>query len=110
MHTDLAPIVLFVYNRPSHTRQTLQAPQRNELADQSVLCVHADGAKDNPSEGDLNIIKEVHAIVQSEACCKEVILIQRDRNWGLADNIVDGVTSVVNKHFKITVLEDDIVT
>jgi len=29
---NLAPIVLFVYNRPDHTRQTVEALQKNELA------------------------------------------------------------------------------
>lgn len=28
----LAPILLFVYNRPWHTMQTVEALQRNELA------------------------------------------------------------------------------
>jgi len=29
---DLALIFLFVYNRPDHTRQTVEALQKNELA------------------------------------------------------------------------------
>ncbi len=29
---NLVPIVLFVYNRPNHTRQTIEALQKNELA------------------------------------------------------------------------------
>ena len=28
---ELAPIVLFVYNRPDHTKQTVHALQKNEL-------------------------------------------------------------------------------
>jgi len=41
----LAPIVLFVYNRPWHTRQTLEALSKNVLADQSQLFVYADGPR-----------------------------------------------------------------
>ena len=44
---DLAPIVLFVYNRPWHTQQTIEALRQNELAKDSVLFVFADGAKSN---------------------------------------------------------------
>ena len=33
----LAPIALFVYNRPEHTRRTLQFLQQNELAADSHL-------------------------------------------------------------------------
>lgn len=37
MNHTLAPIVLFVYNRPWHTEQTLNALMQNELADQFEL-------------------------------------------------------------------------
>jgi GT2 family glycosyltransferase len=43
----LAAIILFVYNRPRHTEQTLNALMQNELADQSILCIYADGPKIN---------------------------------------------------------------
>jgi hypothetical protein len=42
---DLAPIVLFVYNRPWHTRQTVEALQKNELANESELFIYSDGSK-----------------------------------------------------------------
>lgn len=40
-----APITLFVYNRPWHTRQTVEALQKNELAADSDLIIFADGPK-----------------------------------------------------------------
>ena len=40
-----SPIVLFVYNRPWHTQQTIEALQRNELAAESELYIYADGEK-----------------------------------------------------------------
>ncbi len=45
MKSDLAPIALFVYNRPWHTEQTLLALQENDLADESILYIFADGAE-----------------------------------------------------------------
>ena len=41
----LAPIILFVYNRPWHTRQTVEALQKNELAQNSELFIFFDGPK-----------------------------------------------------------------
>ncbi|MGB9755774.1 MAG: sugar transferase [Desulfurella sp.] len=41
---------------------------------------------------------------------KNIEIIERDRNWGLANNIIDGVTKIVNEYGKIIVLEDDIET
>jgi len=40
-----APIVLFVYNRPDHTRRTLEALASADLAAVSLLYVYADGPK-----------------------------------------------------------------
>ena len=45
MKKNLTPIVLFVYNRPDHTRQTVEALQKNELAEQSELFIYIDEAK-----------------------------------------------------------------
>ncbi|MFA5986232.1 MAG: hypothetical protein WC819_02705 [Parcubacteria group bacterium] len=43
---NLAPIVLFVYNRPEHTRRTVEALQKNDLALDSELFVYSDNARD----------------------------------------------------------------
>jgi acetyltransferase-like isoleucine patch superfamily enzyme len=106
----LSPIILFVYNRPKHTFSTLSALRNNYLADQSILYIYSDGAKENAQEEDLRKVAEVRRIAKSEAWCKEVILIERDKNLGLAENILDGVTEVVNNYGKVIVLEDDILT
>lgn len=41
----LAPIVLFVYNRPWHTQQTIEALQKNKFAPKSELFIYSDAAK-----------------------------------------------------------------
>ncbi len=107
---NLAPIVLFVYNRPWHTEQALNALMQNELAGQSVLYIYADGPKENPGDEQLKNIEEVRKVIRWQQWCKEVIIIEADNNKGLAASIVDGVTEIVNKHEKVIVLEDDIVT
>jgi len=106
----LAPVVLFVYNRPWHTRQTLEALAKNELASESILYVFADGPKENAPQEEIDRMREVEEIVKSRKWCKEVFFVKRKKNLGLADSIIDGVTDIVNKQGKIIVLEDDIVT
>jgi len=39
---QLAPIALFTYNRLDHTKQTVEALQKNELAEQSKLLLISD--------------------------------------------------------------------
>jgi FkbM family methyltransferase len=106
----LAPIVLFVYNRPWHTEQTLDALKQNELADQSILYIFADGPKEDAKAEDIKKIQEVRQLLRREQWCREVHIIESYKNKGLADSIVFGVTDIVNKYGKIIVLEDDIVT
>ena len=41
-----APIALFTYNRPYHTRKTVEALQKNKLSAESDLIVFSDGPKE----------------------------------------------------------------
>ncbi len=107
-NTNLAPIALFVYNRPSHTLQALQSLQQNSLANQSILYIYADGKKSSATVADNIAIDETRKIIKSQLWCKEVIIIESEENKGLANSVIKGVTEVINKHGKIIVLEDDL--
>ena len=109
MEPGLAPIVLFVYNRPWHTYQTLNALAANYLADQSDLYVFADGPKKNASRDILQKITEVRKIIKERNWCGDVKIIESERNKGLADSVIFGVTQILNQYEKVIVLEDDIV-
>ena len=103
----LAPIVLFVYNRPEHTQRTVEALLQNELAAKSELIVFCDGAKNEQSRKSVNEVKEyVHSIKGF----KNIKIHEQARNLGLANSIIAGVTEVVNNYGTIIVLEDDMVT
>lgn len=106
---NLAPIILFVYNRPEHTIKTLIALKENELADQSILFIFADGQKKNASASQKEKIREVREIIRSEKWCKEVNIIESEINKGLSNSIIDGVSKVVQEYGRVIVLEDDIV-
>ncbi|SEW52427.1 glycosyltransferase family protein [Chitinophaga arvensicola] len=104
----LAPIVLFVYNRPTLTQSTLQHLSENREAGESTLYVYCDGAKEGATAAQLQLIKEVRDIVHSKQWCKEVVIYEATKNKGLATSVIDGVTEVISKHGKIIVLEDDL--
>ena len=104
---DLAPVVLFVYDRPEHTKRTLAGLQKNKGAKETELFIFSDAAK---NEGARSRVDEVRAYVRSIGGFKKIKLIERPKNWGLANSIVSGVTDIVNKYGKVIVLEDDLVT
>jgi hypothetical protein len=107
---DPAPIALFVYNRPAHTLRTLEALIKNDLAKDSVLYVFQDGLKKDATPEDAKKMHEVDAIVNNIRGFSQVITYKKDNNIGLAESIINGVSLVVNKHGRIIVLEDDIIT
>jgi len=110
MIQDPAPVVLFVYNRPWHLLQTLEALSGNRGADNTTLYIYSDGPKADANPEEHAKIEQVRQVIQLKPWCKEVIIRESDINKGLADSIVDGVTEVVNKHHKVIVLEDDVIT
>lgn len=102
-----APIVLFVYNRPWHTRQTVEALQKNHLAKQSDLIVFSDAAKTAEVKQGVN---EVRDYLKTITGFNSIKIIERQENFGLAKSIITGVTDIVKQYGKVIVLEDDIVT
>lgn len=106
----LAPIVLFVYNRPEHTLRTLESLAKNTLAKDSSLYIFADGPKKDSSLETLTKIEETRKQLRLKKWCKEVYIIESETNKGLANSIIDGITDIINKYGRIIVLEDDIVT
>lgn len=104
---NLAPIVLFVYNRVRHTKKTIEALLKNELACESDLFIYSDASK---SEDDLHLVQEVRRFIKTVGGFKNITIIERETNLGLANSIVDGVTKIVNEYGKIIVLEDDLIT
>jgi hypothetical protein len=107
--SNYAPIVLFTYNRPWHTQQVLESLAQNEEANDSVLYVYCDGTKENATAHNLVKIEEVRNLVNSENRFKKVVIKVQEKNKGLANSIIEGVSEVVNSHGKVIVLEDDLI-
>ncbi|GAB3912326.1 glycosyltransferase family protein [Mucilaginibacter boryungensis] len=103
----LAPIALFVYNRPDHTRRTLSYLQKNVLADESRLFIFSDAAK---TAAEQDKVTEVRNIIGNITGFKTVKVIERKQNMGLANSIIDGVTQLVNEYGSIIVFEDDLLS
>lgn len=107
---ELAPIALFVYNRPWHTNLTLESLKRNYLSDKSELYIYSDGPKRDCDPDQLSKILEVRKIIGSKKWCKKVYIIESPENKGLATAIISGVNEILIAYDKIIVLEDDLIT
>ena len=101
------PVALFTYNRPHHTKETLDALANNTLAKATDLYIFCDGPK-NPAE--VRATVNVRALARTYAEFASIKIVERSQNMGLARSIITGVTEVLNEHDSIIVLEDDLVT
>jgi len=102
-----APIALFVYNRPRHTRQTVEALLANDLASESDMFIFSDGAKTPQTAA---AVEEVRIYIRNIRGFKSINVIERTQNVGLAASIVHGVTRLCHQFGRAIVLEDDLVT
>jgi hypothetical protein len=101
----LAPVLLFTYKRLSQTIQTIGSLQRNALAGESELVVFSDGPK---NDGEFPEVKAVRDYVRTITGFKKVTILEADKNTGLANSIINGVSKLINEHGKVIVLEDDL--
>ncbi|WP_231425424.1 glycosyltransferase [Pedobacter sp. Leaf250] len=104
---NLAPIALFVYNRPQHTERTIKFLKQNNLAKESKLFIFSDGAKSKSEEEN---VAEVRAIINNVEGFKSVKVIERKENAGLANAVIEGVTKLINDYDQVIVFEDDLIT
>ena len=106
MVKSYAPIVLFTYNRPVHLRNTVESVLQNDLACKSTLFVYSDGPKDNID----SVVKvaEVRKYIKTISGFKRIVIVESEKNKGLASSVIAGVTDVVNRYGKVIVIEDDL--
>ncbi len=104
---NTAPIALFTYNRPIHTKKTIEALKANFLSDESDLYVFSDGPKGDLAETGVAATREY---LKSAEGFRSLHLVYRKKNLGLAGSIIAGVTELVERFGRVIVLEDDHVT
>jgi len=104
MNKKLAPVAIFVYNRPDNAKQTIEALQKNYLAKETEVFIFSDAPKTAKNEKAVN---DVRRYLRTITGFKSVTIIERKENFYIERNIIEGVTDIVNKYGRIIVLEDD---
>jgi hypothetical protein len=102
-----APIILFVYNRLDHTQKTIEALQENYLASDSELYIYSDAAKNVDSS---DTVEQLRTYLKTVIGFRQVHIKLRETNLGVDENIILGVTEIINEKGRAIVLEDDLVT
>lgn len=106
----LSPIVLFVYNRPDHTKAVIEHLANNRLAKESILFVFSDAANRPNQEGNVKAVRDYLKTISEKNFFADINVIEAGYNKGLAPSIISGVTEIINKYNKVIVVEDDSLT
>jgi hypothetical protein len=102
---NLAPIAVSTYSRINHLKQTIEALQKNTLAEESELYIFSDA----PKKGDEDIVRKVRRYADSVTGFKKVHVVKRKAN-GRVKNNRGGIEKLLDSYGKCIFLEDDIVT
>ena len=101
----LAPIILFTYNRLSHVKALMESLLKNEFANDSQLFIFSDGGK---TPEDVAKVNEVRAYLHTIKGFRSVEIYESETNRGLANSVIHGVSSILEKYDRVIVLEDDL--
>lgn len=103
MERTKTAIMLFIYNRPAHTKRVLEGLKENNITE---LYVFSDGPK---NEEDYEKVLETRRLIENISWCKVYNSFRND-NIGLANSIINGINSIIQKGYEsFIVLEDDCV-
>jgi hypothetical protein len=106
----LAPVVLFTFNRPDHTKKTLEALAANEFAEHTNLYVFSDGPRNDWDLLKINKVREIIYVFEKQQIFLNFQVFEREKNKGLANSVIDGVSQVFLEYDSVIVLEDDLIT
>ena len=110
MKNKIAPVVLFVYNRPKHTYKTLENLSKAVWAKETHLFIYSDAPRDKEESGNVNKVREIIKEYEKEnSKFLSVDVCYAEKNKGLATSIIHGVTEIIEKYDKVIVLEDDLI-
>jgi hypothetical protein len=104
LDVTLAPIALFVYRRPEHSRRTIDALRACPEFALSPVVVYSDGPRDAAAEAG---VAETRRVVRE--ALPHARIVEAPANCGLAASIITGVDELTAQHGHVIVVEDDLV-
>ena len=101
---DYAPVIIFCYRRKID--KLIRSLLKNKEVKKTDLFIFSDGFK---SETDKKDVLNVRKYLKKIKGFKSVNIIERIKNKGLANSIIEGTSQIINKFDKTIILEDDLV-
>ncbi len=104
-----APIVVFTYNRLSHTKKLLFSLSECEDFNKSKLFIYADGFKKDNLKDKKKVLEVKKELKKFKRKYKNTSIIYAKKNFGLYKNLTNGISKILAKYPRAIILEDDLV-
>ena len=105
-----APVMVFTYSRPEHTKKVLEALNENHLAPETDVYTYTCTAKNDRSQPDVERTKDVLRSFEDNNRFRSYNVVDIGIFLPLGPAMIRAVTETVNKNGKVIIVEDDIVT
>ena len=105
---NLAPIIVFAFNRVDTLQNTIESLKKNKEAKDSELFVFVDGPRLN-KDGEKEQVLAVQEYVKTITGFKNLNYKFSETNKGLAPSVISGTTEIINLYDKVIVIEDDLI-
>lgn len=102
----LSPVVIFCYQRVKHTKLLIESLLKNYESKETILYIFSDGYKNYLDKFN---VEKVRKYISKLKGFKRIIIIERNKNLGLSDNIISGINYVFKRNHSAIFLEDDLV-
>ncbi len=106
---NYAPVVMFVYNRADHFKETYTALTKCPEAKNTDLFIFSDNAKNEKARKGVEEVRSFAREIERVGHFKSVSIIESTENKGLAKSVISGVTQVIQEYGSVIVVEDDCV-
>jgi Glycosyl transferase family 2 len=104
MSSTLAPVALFIFNRPDHLRRTIESLKACAGFEDSPIFVFADGARGTQDTAAVKATRQLAVELLGERAEYKL----SESNKGLARSIIEGVGLLLASHGRVIVVEDDL--
>lgn len=105
----LAPVIVFAYKRSDKLKNCLNALESNDCHDAVDLYVFSDGKNGKEDNDEVSAVRSYLKEYEKNCTFRKIHIIYREKHYGLANNVICGVTQVIEEYGRVVVVEDDLI-
>lgn len=106
----VAPVMLFTYSRPQHTRSVIEALEANHIAGETTVYAYTCEPKNASHSANVNATKKVLEEFSKNSKFSSFNIVDMGEHVPLGPAMIRAINEVMEKHDRIIIVEDDIVT